>query len=72
MVYALAIAAVMLPVLRWLPLMFFAINHEAFNVHILKLLKARNYDRALKLCRAVPSAFYPVMVRSARQAMAKP
>jgi len=70
-VYVLAFAAVGLPVLRWLPLMLFSINHEAFTAQILKLLKARNYDRALKLCRVVPKAFYPAMVTAVLEAGSK-
>jgi len=68
LVYVCAVVAVMLPVLRWLPLMFYSINHEAFTAQIVKLLKAGNAERALKLCNAVPRAFYVAMMKALLEA----
>ncbi len=71
LVYLCAIAAVLLPVLRWLPLMFNSINSEAFTQQILKLLEAGNLDRAIKLCNAAPRAFYVAMVKATLEAAQK-
>lgn len=71
LVYLCAIAAVLLPVLRWLPLMFFSIHSEAFTLQILKLLKAGNLERAIKLCSAVPRAFYVAMIKATLEAAHK-
>jgi len=68
LVYVLAFAAVALPVLRFLPLIFFTIQHEAFTAQIVKLLEARNYERALKLCRVVPKTFYGAMIKAVLEA----
>jgi len=63
-VYAGGIVAVVLAVLRIIPVMAGAINIAAFNEVMAKLLKAGNIDRAGKLADAVSAALYGAVVSS--------
>jgi hypothetical protein len=63
-IYVLAVLAVAPGILRGIPLVMFSIHERAFTAQIAKLLRAQNRDRALKLCNAVPRAYYVAMIKA--------
>ena len=56
-------------VVRSLIAMFSKINIPIFTTYIVKLIKARNIDRAIKLCRAGGRARFPRMIRAVLEAV---
>lgn len=51
--------------LRWILLRGLHIHYEMFNVQILKLIRAGNVERAVKLCGAVPRCSYALALQAA-------
>ena len=54
--------------LRWFLLRGLHIHYEAFNTQIVKLIKADNVERALRLCGAVSRCSYALALRAALSA----
>lgn len=61
---ALAIATAMAALIFWVrPIMVWNLNHPAFLAAVIRLFKANNAERALKLCHAVPKALVPTILK---------
>lgn len=63
-IYGLVGLGALLLALRVALLFGLALNHNAFNVQIAKLCRARNRARAIKLCGAVPRVPYAAALRT--------
>lgn len=58
----------LLVLLRWAMIFGMNLNHQAFNVQIVKLVKADNIERAMKLCDVAPRCCYAVALKAALSA----
>ncbi len=67
-VYMLGGVGVGLAIVRTVQVFRWQINIPAFNAALIKLARAGNMERALKLCRVAPNAIYARMVTPAIQA----
>lgn len=72
LVYGLGIAGAALALLRNIFIALkLKVDVKALNAQLTKLIAAGNLDRALKLCRAVPNAFYTKGVLPALEVLQK-
>lgn len=62
-VIAISVTGVGLTLLRLMLLMFVRINIGMFNEQVVKLVKAGNVDRAIKLCAAAPRSAYAAAIK---------